>query len=440
MAGLRAAASRRADSIAGARVRLGDSGLSFVTWLLLSALFCNVCIVALWLWGLSWIRRLWTKHAFLAQPAPEAEPDPRSPLLTVMIAAHNEELRIESCLQRLLAQNYGNLQIVVVNDRSTDQTSQRVRDVMARHERVKLLEVSDLPSGWIGKTHALAVAAEQVVSDYLLFIDCDCRLSPGAIAAVMRKVLDQGIEFASLVPSLDLRTPWEKLVTPPGCWLLGLWALLGLRRGDSAAQARLGNGQFMLFSRAAYSAVGGHASVPDELAEDWTLASKAAALGLKRWMGLGKGLYVTTRDNSFSQTANAWARVLIGSLVTPGRLLASTQLLLGGVVMPLWLLPAALIVALMTGSPLAWGFAVASLLHLVVMRSLVRHVFGSVLQQRPSLLSFTAGAAVCTAILFWALLVVSGWGQVRWGRTTYQVRGSRVVRVLAGAGAPISAS
>lgn len=389
-------------------------------------------IVLLWIRGLVWVRGLRADKEMQIEPLPEVEPDPAAPTLRVFIAAHNEQDCVGQCLEQVLRQNYGNLRITVVNDRSEDETSERVRAVMASdpHARVDLIEIDRLPEGWVGKTHALAVAAADVDSDYLLFMDCDCRLAPGSIAAVMRKVVDEGLEFVSLWPRLELLSPSERLLTPPASWLLGVWAFLRMKREAANTEVQRGNGQFMLFSRQAYKKVGGHAAVQAELAEDLTIANKAAALGLRRWAGLGNGLYVTTRDNDFSSTVNALTRVLIGSLVKPWRILVSTQLLLGGVVLPVWLMPLSLYHAVDSGSIMGWAFASACLVHVAAMLFVVRRLFAMTLEGCPSIFSFLVGSFLSAGLLVWAWLVITGRGQVRWGKTAYRVRGSRIVTAL----------
>jgi len=411
--------------------------LTIFVWVVL---VFQVCLFVLWTCGLIWARGLNLDDDMRISPLPDLPADPDSPSLAVVIAAHNEEARIKQCLDLLLGQNYGNFRVILVDDRSDDETSPRVREIMARDPRVSLVEVKHLPEGWIGKTHAMAVATEHVDADYLLFIDCDCRIEPGAIAAVMRKVLDDGIAFASLWPSLELRSLSERVITPVAGWLLGLWAVLGKKRGEARSEIRLGNGQFMLFSREAYEKMGGHASVQAELAEDLIMANKAAALGLKRWIGQGKEMYITTRDNSFTSTVDALTRVLIGSLVTPGRILCSTQLLAGGVSSPLWAVPIGVYAALALDMNAGWALVAACMLHIAMMQAVVRHLFALTLRNSPSVLSFVAGSVVCTALLYRAWLIITGRGSVRWGKTTYRVRGSRVVDVLPEKGSSLTTS
>jgi hypothetical protein len=247
---------------------------------------------------------------------------------------------------------------------------------------------------------------------------------------VMRKVKDEGVEFVSLWPRLQLSSSSERLLTPAASWLLGIWALFRARWGASNAEVEVGNGQFMLFSRSAYYLVGGHASVRAELAEDLMLAQKVVAMGLPRWTGLGRGLYVTSRDNPLDKTLNSLTRVLIGSLVTPWRILSSTQLLLGGVVMPLLYLPMSLYIAATQGWMVSWLLAGVCALHLIMMVYVLTRLFEMTLEESPSVLSFIGGRAICVGVLVWAWLVIGGRGHVRWGKTAYRVRGSQVVEML----------
>ncbi len=401
--------------------------MEILAWLFLAA---HSVVVLIWVWGLFWARRIGADANLMIEPRPQRLPDPDSPSLAVYIAAHNEQDKIESCLAGLLYQNYANLQVVIVSDRSEDETCERVRAVMEQDARVRLVEVAELPHGRIGKAHALAVATENVSADYLLFMDCDCRLKEGTIAAVMQKVAVEDLEFASLWPSLQLNSTSERLLTPPASWLLGLWAVMGSSASAANSEIRLGNGQFMLFSCRAYEQVGGHAAVQAELAEDLALARKIESLGVSRWHGFGRGLYVTTRDNSLSGASNALTRVLIGSLVAPWRILASTQLLSGGVAMPLWVLPISLFVAIYPGWTVGWAMAVVSCLHILVMARVVRRALAMTLEDSPSVWSFMVGAVGCAAILYRSWFVTTGRGRVRWGKTSYRVRGSQVVDAL----------
>lgn len=405
--------------------------MSILLWILL-ALYIPIAL--LWLWACPWIRTLSSQKGMGLAPQPHARFSADCPSLLVLVAAHNEADRIRGCLQHILSQNYPRLRVRVVNDRSDDSTSDRVRSVMREDDRVDLVEVTDLPTGWIGKTHALARATRDVLSDYMLFVDCDCRLAPGAIAAVMQKALAERLDFVSLWPHLELRSRSEQLLTPPMSWLLGVWTMVGSRGGRARSPIVLGNGQFMLFSRSAYERTGGHGAVQAELAEDAVLARHVAELECPRWIGLGQGLYVTTRDNSPGQTINSLTRVVIGSLLRPGRLLWSTQILGSGVVLPFLLVPLGAVFG--QGGTLAvwWLLMGFGIVHILAMHFVLRSIFRMTFEKPPPIYYFFIGSLLNIGVVIRACFVILGRGQLRWGNTAYRVRGSQIVAALPPAG------
>jgi len=388
-------------------------------------------IVMAWLAGTAWVRKFRADETMRIEPEPGAIPDGNYPSLMVYVAAHNEAERIEACIDRLLEQNYPNLNITIVNDRSDDDTSGVVRRMMEKSDRIELVEVDQLPDGWIGKTHALSVATRKPTADYLLFVDCDCQLVPGAVQAIMHKSAREGLEFVSLWPMLDLASPSEKLITPPVSWLLGLYTLLGSKSAADGSQVVLGNGQFMLFSRSAYEQVGGHASVQAELAEDIILARKVEQLGVKRWVAWGKGIYLSQRDNNMRTTSNATTRVVIGSLVHPLRVFHSAHVILGGVGTSIFLgVPAAIAMFFWPESLQLKLVAASAVVHLLAMRYCIRRLFKMTFLKVPSVFAFAVGGIVTGLVILRASWIITGRGTVRWGKTHYRVRGSRIVAAV----------
>jgi len=412
--------------------------LTTILWLM--PLACAPAAL-LWLAGGIWIRRTAadSRMNLFPRPKPDGMPVPRVPLpsnmpsVTLIIAAHNEESRIRHCLEAIRTQDYPNLRVLVVDDRSKDRTGGIVRQLMREDDRLALVEIDHLPAGCVGKTHALAVATADVRSDYLLFLDCDCYLAPGAVSSLMEKVSTDRLDFVSLWPWLELRSPSERLLTPPASWLLGLWAALGARRG-AAAGVSLGNGQFMCFSREAYERCGGHRAVLAELAEDAVLARRARELGLRSWIGIGRGLYSTTRQNSWHGTWNALTRVFVGTLGRPWRFLVSICLIMLGILLPVLLLPSTISTALRHDSAIAWFFVAVCLAHVLSMAYTVRGMYALTLAKPPSFGYFIPGALVNVGVLAWACLIALGRGHVRWGSTRYRVKGSRIVETASTAG------
>lgn len=387
-------------------------------------------IIALWTAGMTVAFRIRRDREMRIRPLPDAVPSENDPSVTILIAAHNEADTIESCLEQLLRQNYENLRVIVVDDRSADKTGDRVRSMMARDARVSLVEIDHLPPGWIGKTHALANAVPNVDTDYLLFMDCDCRLADGALAAVMKKATCEELDFVTLWPHFELRSIWEKLLAPSAYWLLGLWAVLTANRGMRRSEMRVGCGAFMLVRREAYKKVGGHASVQSELAEDAVIAGRAADLGLKRWSGFGAGIYVSSRDNHLGGTIDSWTRIFVGSLGTTWRMLASLFFLPGGYFVPICLAPLGLYLALGHDLSIGWAVTAVSCAQYLWMLISLRHLFNDFFRTGPFLAYFPLGTLMCTFVILRACLITTGLGTIRWGTNRYSIKGSRIAEAV----------
>lgn len=401
--------------------------MTIVFWTLLGF---YLLIISRWLWGYVELSRTSMDHMSLpAHPAPMTGATPR---LTVLIAAHNEGEHIADCLNRLREQNYPLAQIIVINDRSKDATGEVVARMARDDNRITLVEVNLLPDGWIGKTHALAMGAARATGEYLLFLDSDVTLQPGAIAAVMHKAVEENIDFLTLWPRLGLRSLADRMLVPPIGWVLSVWSWGGGGAKKAVDHPIMGNGQFLLVRREAYDRIGGHGAVRAELAEDAMLASNAARADLRRWVGFGTGLYVASRNSTFQRCANGLARVIIGSLVVPWKVVFSTQIILGGCVLPFWAGPLALLLWYNgTGNPLLCGaWAVASAIHIVGMFLTLRRLFKLTMEERGSVWLFPLGCVAGVGILVWSLLIMSGRGTIRWGATRYTVRGSQILNPI----------
>jgi glycosyltransferase involved in cell wall biosynthesis len=182
------------------------------------------------------------------------------PPVTVIVPACNEEDHIEKAVLSLLAQTYTNLEILVVNDRSVDGTGQVLRRLQAAHPRLQTLDITHLPDGWLGKSHALARGAALAGGDYLLFTDADVVMEPTTISRTIRCMQDSRLDHMTLF-----------FKNQGGSWLLNCLILemaLGLLLAFRPWRVRLpksrefiGIGAFNLVKKTAYEAVGGHASI-----------------------------------------------------------------------------------------------------------------------------------------------------------------------------------
>lgn len=191
--------------------------------------------------------------------------------VSLLIPARNEESNIAACLDSVLSQCCVG-EVLVYDDHSSDRTSEIVAERSALDPRVRLTAKEPLPAGWYGKTFACATLAGQARSEWLLFLDADARLSPGAVAGMVLECKARRATFLSCWPGLEMNSFWEKLLMPLLNFVVfSLYpAPLALIRRD--ASLGLAHGACILVSRSAYRAVGGHAAVAAEVFEDTRLA------------------------------------------------------------------------------------------------------------------------------------------------------------------------
>ncbi len=142
----------------------------FPTLLILSSLAC--------LTGIAIVTWLHNQHQMDVVVSPSPAPAEPAPLISVIVPARNEARNIRRCLDCLLAQTYPNFELIVLDDRSTDDTPAILRSYAAGEARLKVLPGAELPSGWAGKPHALSQAAQAAGGEWLCFVDADTFPAP----------------------------------------------------------------------------------------------------------------------------------------------------------------------------------------------------------------------------------------------------------------------
>jgi len=280
-------------------------------------------------------------------PAP---PDPSSRELgrvSVIVAARNEEADLGATLDALLAQDYPDLEVVVVEGGSTDGT-RAVID--ARGPRLRCISEPPLPAGWVGKSWACWTGALATRGPWLLFVDADVRLHPAAVRTVLSWAQREGADLATVGVQVEMVGFWERLILP-----LFIQRVLMFYRPPHmdrpGRRSAMANGQFWLTRRAAYDATGGHAAVRGRLVEDVAIARRYRDAGLRlrfAWTPtLGKTRMYRDRHEMFEGLLKNAHGVEFSAARQAG-LLAS---LVGMYLLPLGLLP----LGLVTGSELLTG-------------------------------------------------------------------------------------
>lgn len=195
------------------------------------------------------------------------------PFLSIIVPARNEERQIEQCVRSLLAQQYSNFEVIVVDDRSSDRTLQILERIAASDPRLRVIHGDALPSGWIGKPWALAQGAQVAQGSWLLFTDADTTHEPLAASSAVKYALESQARIVSLLPTQRFDSAAEYAVLPTILWMLafGVGSLDDIN-DPKRTNAAIFNGQYLLFERNAYDALGGHHAVRDCIAEDYEFA------------------------------------------------------------------------------------------------------------------------------------------------------------------------
>ena len=217
---------------------------------------------------------------------------PDAPLVSVLVPARNEARNIGACVASLFTQDYPNYELLILDDHSQDETSKIISDLIAAAPapNVRLLSGVSLPAGWTGKSWACHQLAAGARGQFLLFTDADTEHQPGTIAAAVAHAQRHRADLLSAWPRLITGTLGEKLIVPMivvlGLTLYPHWLLVWMQ-GKPSLAARLphswrrslgaANGQFLLFTRAAYDRIGGHGAIRDHLVEDVALGRAIAA-------------------------------------------------------------------------------------------------------------------------------------------------------------------
>jgi len=233
------------------------------------------------------------------------------PFISVLVPARNEEGKIGRCLASLLAQDYPNFEIIVIDDRSTDNTAAVIQSYVDEDEnkRIKFVHGKDLPSGWIGKCNALAHAVNYAIGEWLVFTDADTYHKPNSIRDSVYYASNQRADLVSFVPVQELGSFPEKLIMPV---LLSSF-LLGdpfHTVNDPKSSRAYAYGQYIICRRSSYFAVGGHQSVRNEIVEDHALAQVFKDKDYKIECADGKELYSVRMYTNLISLWQGWTKNL----------------------------------------------------------------------------------------------------------------------------------
>ena len=254
----------------------------------------------------------WRARGFFAAfdrvgPASQTVDSPQS-LVSVVIPVRNEAANIERCLQSVFQQDYSALEVVVIDDNSTDATPAILSRLAAAEPRLTVVQGAPLEPGWTGKNFALAQAAPHAQGEWLLFLDADTWLEPAAIGAAVGHAEERRLGLLSLVPRQHLLGFWERVIQPMVLLVIALALPMRAMEDPRRQQVAYANGQFLLVRRGAYEKAGGHAAQRSAVVEDTAIARAIKQAGCSVQLADGRDLLHIRMYRNLGEVWEGWSK------------------------------------------------------------------------------------------------------------------------------------
>jgi chlorobactene glucosyltransferase len=266
------------------------------------------------------------------------------PLISVIVPARNEARNIQRCVQALLQQSYPNLEIIVMDDRSTDDTPRMLAELADQaaaqgFQRLQVLQGKELTPGWAGKPHALVQGASAAQGEWLCFIDADTFAQPELLFSTLSCAMQNQADLFTILTNQELGSFWEKTILPLVFTALA-FGFPARRVNDPSKPDAIANGQFILIRREVYDTTGGHTAVKDRIDEDKALAETVKRSGYRLVVADGRQVATTRMYTRLAEIWEGWTKnIFLGLrdrlwLLTFGAVLG----LIAALALPLWLM------------------------------------------------------------------------------------------------------
>ena len=215
----------------------------------------------------------------LSSPTKTFGDDRKMPRVSVLFAARNEADALRPALQSLLAQTYPDYEVIVINDRSTDETPHLLSSF--QNSKLKVIHIQTLPPGWLGKNHALYQGFREASGEFLIFTDADVIFHPGTLTAAVNRVQNESLDHLVLFPQIEAHGFWEKLFTTAfGIAFFRRFRPWAAKNPKSKAYA--GVGAFNMVRRGAYETIGTHQKLAMHVLDDMILGRTIKQAGFRQ--------------------------------------------------------------------------------------------------------------------------------------------------------------
>jgi len=234
----------------------------------------------------------------------------QNPLMSILIPARNEEKNIKRCIISLTKQDYKNIEILVLDDNSTDDTARIVLELSQKDPRIKLYSGEPLKKGWLGKSYACWQLSKHARGDYLIFTDADTLHFPNSISGAVACLLKYNLDALSVFPKEIMVTFHERMMVPFGHYIILSLMPLYLIRKIKTALFCTAIGQFMLFKKEVYKKIGGHKSIKGKMLEDIKISKRVKSFGYKFMIFDGRSNVYCRMYRNFREIVEGYSKVL----------------------------------------------------------------------------------------------------------------------------------
>jgi glycosyltransferase involved in cell wall biosynthesis len=333
------------------------------------------------------------------------------PKVSVIIPARNEEKHIAAALASLLAQDYGNFEVIVVNDRSGDGTQEILDELAKAHRKLRVLHLTALPEGWLGKNHALHIGAQQADGNFLLFADADIIMDSTTITKAINYMTETGLDHLVLGPEIKMSGVLLNMMLLAFAVNFML-AFKPWQAQNPKSKKFIGGGAFSLIRANAYRASGTLQAIPMCVDDDLKLGKLIKKHGFRQeFMGGEKMIalewYGSVKEMIHGLTKNSFA---VLDYNVPKVAALST----GMIALYLW----PVLALFLTTGVAQWLNALAVLVMLLIYGGMARP-----LQLSPWLaLGFPVAIAMHFYIIWRSTLVTIANGGINWRDTHYSLR------------------
>jgi chlorobactene glucosyltransferase len=270
-------------------------------------------IFCLWLLGGALTLLSLARHKFLG-PSINNNDAREWPRVSVLVPARNEERRIlPACVGSILAQDYADFEVVAINDRSTDSTLAILRSLSEDDRRLRVLDGTETPEGWLGKPHALRQALEASTGEWILATDADMLFHTSALRTAVRYALEKSCDALTLIPRFEAVSFWERVFVPSWQWG-GLIVFPPELVNRDGSRLSIGIGGFFLMRRAALERAGGFEAVRAEVLEDMRMAEALKRSGARMHFQYAPELVSTRMYSNLSELWESSAKNMFSIL------------------------------------------------------------------------------------------------------------------------------